>query len=53
MEYFKESTIITIAHRIKTISLYDKIFVFDMEKIVELHRPENLMKNKILFSSGQ
>lgn len=49
MDYFKENTIITIAHRIKTISSYNKILVLDMGKMVEFDTPENLMKNKSSF----
>ena len=45
-EFLKNSTIITIAHRIKTIINYDKILVLDNGSIVEYDTPENLMKNK-------
>lgn len=49
LEFFKESTIITIAHRIKTVSSYDKILVLEEGKIVEFDTPENLLKNKNSF----
>lgn len=51
MDFFKESTIITIAHRIKTISSYDKILVLDKGKIAEFDTPECLLKNPDSFFS--
>lgn len=46
MNHFQNNTIITIAHRIKTILSYDKILVLDMGQIVEFDKPENLLNNK-------
>jgi ATP-binding cassette subfamily C (CFTR/MRP) protein 1 len=43
---FKECTIITIAHRIKTILNYDKILVLENGKIVEFDSPKILLGNK-------
>lgn len=43
--YFMNSTIITIAHRIKTILNYDKVLVLNHGKIVEYDSPSNLLKD--------
>ena len=43
---FKDCTIITIAHRIKTILNYDKILVLENGKIVEFDSPKILLGNK-------
>ncbi|KAK6589533.1 ABC ATpase [Cryptosporidium xiaoi] len=53
---FKDSTTITIAHRIKTVINYDKIMVLDSGKIIEFNSPEELLNNpnstfKLLASS--
>ena len=44
--YLKDSTLIAIAHRIKTISNYDRIIVLDKGKVVEFDSPNKLLKNK-------
>ena len=45
-----DSTVITVAHRIKTIINYDKILVLNKGEIVEYDSPQNLIKNeKSLF----
>ena len=51
LEYALEnSTVITVAHRIKTIIHYDKILVLNNGEIVEYDSPTNLIKNeKSLF----
>ena len=45
----KECTVITIAHRIKTIINYDKILVLNNGEIVEYDSPQNLLEKKGLF----
>ena len=40
------STVITIAHRIKTILEYDKILVFEQGQLVEQGSPKELIENK-------
>ena len=48
-EDMKESTVMTIAHRIKTIINYDKILVLKEGVIEEFDTPQNLIKKKGLF----
>jgi ATP-binding cassette subfamily C (CFTR/MRP) protein 1 len=42
----QNSTVITIAHRIKTIINYDKILVLNYGEVLEYDSPENLIKNE-------
>ena len=44
--YFKESTVITIAHRIQTILNYDKILVMNDGIVVEFESPNELQKRE-------
>lgn len=41
---FKDSTVLTIAHRINTIMGYDKVLVLD-GRVVQFDKPEVLMGN--------
>lgn len=43
---FKNCTILSIAHRLETILLFDKIVVMDEGKIVQFDTPKNLFKDK-------
>ena len=45
----ENSTVITVAHRIKTIINYDKILVLDNGKIKEFDSPSNLLKDENSF----
>ena len=45
----KDNTVITIAHRIKTILDYDRILVFDQGSIVEQGSPKDLIEQKGQF----
>ena len=45
----RDSTIITIAHRIDTILSSDRVLVLDKGRIVELNSPENLLKRRSIF----
>ncbi|KAJ3185467.1 hypothetical protein HDU87_000088 [Geranomyces variabilis] len=40
---FKSSTVLTIAHRIRSIADYDRVLVLDSGKVVEYDTPANLM----------
>ena len=48
-EQLKDCTVITIAHRIKTIINYDRILVLNNGEIVEYDTPQNLLDKKGLF----
>ncbi|PRP77744.1 putative multidrug resistance protein [Planoprotostelium fungivorum] len=49
---FKDTTVLTIAHRIHTISDYDRILVLDSGTVAELDTPQSLLSNKnSIFSS--
>lgn len=49
---FRNTTVITIAHRINTIMQYDKIVVLERGDIIEIDTPLNLIKkDNGLFAS--
>jgi ATP-binding cassette subfamily C (CFTR/MRP) protein 1 len=48
---FKETTVITIAHRLNTIIQYDKILVLDQGNIAEFEDPVNLLESGGYFSN--
>ena len=43
---FKNSTLITIAHKIPDLNKYNKIMVLDSGNLIEFDTPDNLLKNK-------
>ena len=45
-EEFKDSTVLTIAHRLNTIINSDKVLVVDQGQCAEYDSPQNLLKNK-------
>lgn len=48
-ERFKETTIITIAHRLNTIADYDKVIVMQRGKIIEEGHPFELIQKQGVF----
>ncbi|CAG8740969.1 9300_t:CDS:10, partial [Gigaspora margarita] len=44
-EEFKDNTVITIAHRLRTVADYDRILVMDAGNVVEFDIPYRLMQN--------
>ena len=47
---FKNSTVLTIAHRLNTIMDYDKVLVLDGGRVVEFDQPEMLIRTGGLFA---
>lgn len=48
---FKDKTLITIAHRLRTIINYDRILVMDQGEIAEFDTPQNLYNQNGIFKS--
>ena len=44
-EEFKDSTVITVAHRLNTVIKSDKILVMGFGKVIEFDTPERLMND--------
>lgn len=47
---FKDTTVITIAHRLNTIADYDKVIVMDRGRIIEIGSPYELLIKGGTFS---
>ena len=47
---FKDSTVLTIAHRLNTIMDYDKVLILDGGRTVEFDKPEILIQNGGIFA---
>ena len=47
---FKDSTVLTIAHRPNTIMDYDKVLILDGGRMVEFDKPEILIQNGGIFA---
>ena len=47
---FKDSTVLTIAHRLNTIMDYDKVLILDGGRVVEFDKPEILIQNGGIFA---
>ena len=48
---FKESTVLTIAHRLHTVADSDKLIVLDKGRLAEMGSPKNLISQKGIFAS--
>ena len=47
---FKDSTVLTIAHRLDTIMDYDKVLVLDGGRVMEFEKPDFLIRKGGLFA---
>jgi ABC-type multidrug transport system fused ATPase/permease subunit len=48
---FAETTELNIAHRLTTVSEYDRILMFDADQVVEFDAPQDLMRKGFKHSS--
>lgn len=48
---FQDHTVIAVAHRLETVMEFDRVFVFEQGKIVEIGKPRELLKSNGYFRS--
>lgn len=51
MDKLKKCTVLTIAHRIRTIVNYDKIMIIENGNLIDFDTPKNLLSNSGLFNN--
>lgn len=50
-EKFKDSTVISVAHRLNTIIDFDRVLVLDSGRVIEEGNPRDLLKRHSAFKS--